>query len=106
MSTEIKSLTDEQLVHKILSSERDLVRARFDLAGNRLDNTASLSVIRKDIARLKTEARAREAAAKATKGSLLSKYAKSFAKGSSGSSASVAEKGGFLKGIVDKLTAE
>ena len=49
-------LTDEQLVHKVLQVERDLVTARFKHSMNQLENTARLRVLRRDIARLQTEA--------------------------------------------------
>lgn len=106
-ATEIKTLSDEQLVHGLLSRERDLVIARFAHSMNQLENTASLAVIRKDIARMKSEARARELAAKLGKGTLVSKHRSSFGQGKADEQApQSAEKGGFLKGIVDKLTVK
>lgn len=98
-------LSDEQLVHKVLQAERDLVATRFKHKTNTLENTSSLRVIRRDIARLRTEARRRELEGGLAKGELLSKFASSFTRASSGEAAP-AEKGGFLSGIVDKLTGK
>lgn len=98
-------LTDEQLVHKVLQAERDLVATRFKHKTNTLENTSSLRVVRRDIARLRTEARRREIAAGLGTGALLSAHSSSFSRASSGESGP-AEKGGFLSGIVDKLTGK
>lgn len=105
-AAEVKGLSDQQLAEKLATRERDLVTARFAKSKNQLENTASVSVIRKDIARIKTEARAREAAQKLAKGSLLGKAGKDAAKPAAAPAAANAEKGGFLKGIVDKLTTK
>lgn len=98
-------LSDEQLVHKVLQAERDLVATRFKHKTNTLENTSSLRVIRRDIARLNTEARRRELEAGLSKGALLSKHSASFTRESAAGSAP-SEKGGFLSGIVDKLTGK
>lgn len=105
-AAEVKGLTDQQLAEKLAIRERDLVTGRFQKAQNQLENTASLALIRKDIARIKGEARTREQAQKLNKDSLLPKQAKSGAKPAAAPAAANAEKGGFLKGIVDKLTAK
>jgi large subunit ribosomal protein L29 len=105
-ATEVKGLTDQQLAEKLAVRERDLVTARFQKAKNQLENTASLATIRKDIARIKSEARVREQVQKLGKGDLLAKQAKGVAKPGAAPAAANAEKGGFLKGIVDKLTAK
>ncbi len=105
-AAEVKGLTDQQLAEKLSVRERDLVTGRFQKAQNQLENTASLALIRKDIARIKGEARTREQAQKLGKDSLLPKLAKGAAKSSPAPVAANAEKGGFLKGIVDKLTAK
>ena len=105
-ATEVKGLTDQQLAEKLTARERDLVTGRFQRAQNQLENTASLVLIRKDIARIKGEARAREQSQKLAKDSLLAKQVKGAAKPAAAPAAANAEKGGFLKGIVDKLTAK
>jgi len=103
-----EDLTDEQLVHKVLQSERELVAARFKLSMQQLENTSRLRVIRKDIARMRTEARKREMAAGLARDALLGQHRRSFtaeqrAEGTAAAAPAKAEKGGFLAGIVDKL---
>jgi len=97
-------LSDQQLVHKMLQVERDLVDARFKHSMNQLENTAHLGGLRKEIAKLKTEARKREQAAGLEKNALFAKHVGSFGASSADDAAAPAEKGGFLSGIVDKLT--
>lgn len=101
--TNVKELSDEQLVHRILNSERELVGARFTHSMNRLENTAQLRVYRREIARLRTELRNREVAQGSLKDSLLSSHRSSFSSGSAPDT-SGPQRGGFLQGIVDKLS--
>jgi large subunit ribosomal protein L29 len=103
-----KSMTDEQLVQSIRSKERELVAARFRHSSNQLENTATLRVIRKDIARLKTEVRSRELANGLHHGALLARHARGTAGAAAPAAAdqAPAERGGFLKGIVDRLTGK
>lgn len=51
------------LVNGLSDAKRELFNLRFQLATGQLENTARLREVRKDIARLKTEIRAREIAA-------------------------------------------
>lgn len=104
MAEATKDLTDEALVHRILQLERDLVGARFRHSRGQLENTASLRVARRDIARLRTEARRREKEQELSKDSLLHRYRGSFQGGGAEGTEESAEKGGFLSGIVDRLT--
>lgn len=111
-------LSDEQLIHRVLEVERELVRTQFKHSMNQLQNTSRLRVLRHDIARMRTEARAREVAAGLNKDELLARHRRSFvdtlqsasAAASSGEQAASAqgssERGGFLSGIVDKLTGK
>ncbi|MBX2801415.1 MAG: 50S ribosomal protein L29 [Myxococcales bacterium] len=102
----LAELTDESLIHKVLQVERDLVSARFKHSMNQLENTASLRHMRREIARLRTETRRREAAEGLPKDALLQKHRTTFGGGADDSTESeAAEKGGFLSGIVDKLTS-
>jgi large subunit ribosomal protein L29 len=101
-------LSDEQLVHEVLQSERELVGGRFKLSMQQLENTSRLRVIRKEIARMRTEARRREIAAGLARDTLLARHRRTFsaadrAAGAAAAPAAKAEKGGFLAGIVDKL---
>jgi len=105
MSTTYTDLSDEQLVHSVLTTERELVTARFAHSMQQLENTAELRVLRREIARLLTEARRREAAQELPKDSLLQAHRGSFSPDATAAEAQP-EKGGFLSGIVDKFSNE
>ena len=99
----LRALTDEQLVQQLADREHELVGLRFRHSMRQLENTASLRQLRGNIARLKTEVRVREVAAGRQKGSLTAAEIKAMP-AVAGSTAAPAARGGFLKGIVDKLT--
>ena len=98
-------LSDQDLVVKVYEAERALVAARFKHSTNQLENTSELRNLRRSIARIRTELRTREIAGGLSKDSLLSLH-KPAAKGAGAADSADAaeEKGGFLKGIVDKVT--
>jgi large subunit ribosomal protein L29 len=106
MPTLYADLSDAELVHKVLQTERDLVTARFKHSLNQLENTARLGVLRRDIARMRTEARTREVKNGLAKGQLVGTHRSTFGGKAASSEAPAAEKGGFLSGIVDKLTGK
>ena len=58
--TEIRELEESELTQKITESRSELFNLRFQLATGQLDNPARIKAIKKDIARLHTEVRARE----------------------------------------------
>ena len=63
---EIRALSDEQLVGKLKEGRAELFNLRFQMATSQLDNTARVKTVKqvkKDIARILTEQRAREIAA-------------------------------------------
>lgn len=60
---EIRELSDEQLVEKLKENRAELFNLRFQMATSQLDNTARVKNVKKDIARLLTEQRARQIAA-------------------------------------------
>ncbi len=62
-SKEIRELTDEQLASKLDEARAELFTLRFQMATSQLDNTARVSHVKRDIARIQTEMRAREIAA-------------------------------------------
>ena len=64
----LPELSDEQLAEKLKEGRAELFNLRFQMATSQLDNTARVKVVKKDIARICTELRAREirAAAEAT----------------------------------------
>ncbi len=62
-STEIRELTNEELASKLEESRAELFNLRFQMATSQLDNTARVTTVKRDIARIQTEMRAREIAA-------------------------------------------
>ena len=60
---EIRELSDEQLVEKLKENRAELFNLRFQMATSQLDNTARVKQVKKDIARIMTEMRARELSA-------------------------------------------
>ena len=62
-NTEIRALGDTELADKLKAARAELFNLRFQLATGQLDNTGRVAVVKKDIARLHTEVRARELAA-------------------------------------------
>lgn len=107
MAEQLQSLSDEQLVANLQSRERELVSLRFRHSMNQLENTATLRTVRKDIARIQTEARRREVAGGLSKGALVARHAATTAPaGTTETGAAAPDRGGFLKGIVDKLTGK
>lgn len=59
-STEIRELTTKELEERLESEESILVRMRMNHAVSPLDNPNKIVETRKNIARLKTEVRARQ----------------------------------------------
>ena len=60
---EIRALSDEELAKKLEETRAELFNLRFQMATSQLDNTARVKTVKKDIARIQTEMRAREIAA-------------------------------------------
>ena len=60
---DIQELTDEELAKKVEEGRAELFNLRFQMATSQLDNTARVNTVKKDIARVLTEQRAREIAA-------------------------------------------
>ena len=58
--TEIRELADTDLEQKLKDNRAELFNLRFQLATGQLDNTGRIAIVKKDIARLHTELRARE----------------------------------------------
>lgn len=57
---EIRELSNEDILDKIRESRTELFNLRFQMATSQLDNTARIKTVKKDIARLQTEMRARQ----------------------------------------------
>ncbi len=59
----ITDISDAELVKLHDDSKKELFNLRFQLATGQLENSARISVVRKEVARAKTEMRSREIAA-------------------------------------------
>ena len=57
---EIRELSAEDLAAKLKEAREELFNLRFQMATSQLDNTARVRQVKKDIARIQTEMRARE----------------------------------------------
>ena len=60
---DIRELDDKQLQEKLKECRAELFNLRFQMATSQLDNTARVTNVKKDVARILTEIRAREIAA-------------------------------------------
>ncbi len=67
-ASEIRELTDEELVEALDEAREEKFNLRFQLATNQLDNTARIIEVKKDIARILTVMRERELASPAEAG--------------------------------------
>jgi large subunit ribosomal protein L29 len=61
--TDFHDLDDGTLIDQVAESKDELFKLRFQLATGQLTNYSRIGQVRKDIARLETELRAREIAA-------------------------------------------
>ncbi|WP_308752734.1 50S ribosomal protein L29 [uncultured Anaerotruncus sp.] len=59
-ATEIRELSDKELQEKLGDLKAELFNLRFQHAINQLDNPMRLNIVKKDIARVKTQIRANE----------------------------------------------
>ena len=62
-ATEIRELSDAELAKKLDEGRAELFNLRFQMATSQLDNTARVKLVKRDIARVQTEMRARQIAA-------------------------------------------
>ena len=62
-ASEVRELSDAELVKKLDEGRAELFNLRFQMATSQLDNTARVTAVKRDIARVQTEIRAREIAA-------------------------------------------
>ncbi|OFK22451.1 MULTISPECIES: 50S ribosomal protein L29 [Olsenella] len=63
---DIQELSDDELAQKLEDGRAELFNLRFQMATSQLDNTARVSIVKRDIARVQTEMRARQIAADAS----------------------------------------
>ena len=57
---ELRELTDKELKDRLEQAEKDYVQQKIQHSISPLDNPAKITLDRRDIARMKTELRARE----------------------------------------------
>ncbi|MDD6730386.1 50S ribosomal protein L29 [Hugonella massiliensis] len=62
-ASEIRELSGDDLQAKLKEARAELFNLRFQMATSQLDNTARVKQVKKDIARIQTEMRARELSA-------------------------------------------
>ena len=62
-AAELRELSIADLNVKLEEARPELFNLRFQMATSQLDNTARVKTVKKDIARIRTELRAREIAA-------------------------------------------
>jgi ribosomal protein L29 len=105
MSTAFVSLEDAALVLELHKKQHALVRARFALSLGRLEDSASISGVRKDVARIKTELRRREIEAGLTRDELSRRHRPNQESVASAASSDDGSAGGLLSGVVDRLGA-
>ncbi len=61
-ASEYREMSDDQLRHELLQTEKDLFRLRFQAATEKLDAPSNLRKLRQQIARINTVLRERELA--------------------------------------------
>ena len=62
-ASEVRDLADDQLIEHLAETKQELFNLRFQHVTGQLDNYARLQQLKRDIARINTEMRAREIAA-------------------------------------------
>ncbi len=62
-ANEIRKLSDAELAKALEDGRAELFNLRFQMATSQLDNTARVTIVKREIARVQTEMRAREIAA-------------------------------------------
>ena len=100
---ELKELDDKALVHRELQLERELMEARFRNKTGQLEDTSKLAKLRKGIARARTLQREREVEQSLNPNTLRDMHRSTFVASEIGAGGEGGA-GGFLKGIVDKVT--
>ncbi len=104
MSTpNLAGLSDEQLVHSELNSQRELAGHQLRHAMSKLENNSLLGKTRRAIARAQGEIRRREIAASLVNGALRAKHLGSYTPAALGAAPEAG--GSFLKNMLDSEKA-
>lgn len=98
---DVQNLTDEQIVHRELQLERDMISLRFLHRTQQLEDSSKLGKLRKDIARLRTAQSAREHAQGLHPNTLRDRYRTTFQAASSSVGADASS--GFLQGMATRI---
>ena len=61
-TSELREMSDEQLIHELRETQQELFRLRFQAATERLDAPSNMTKLRREVARIKTIQRSRELA--------------------------------------------
>ena len=59
-ANDIRKMTNEELQKELVALKEELFKLRFQHATNQLENPQQIASVKRDIARIKTEIRARE----------------------------------------------
>jgi len=105
-ATDLNGMTDEQLVHRELSLERELIEQSFRHRAGTLDDVSQLKKLRRNIARARNVQRSRELAAGLHKDALRNNFRHTFKPAAGeveGAGGAPAQAGGFLKNIADRF---
>jgi large subunit ribosomal protein L29 len=78
-NSELKAMSDEQVVHAELQLDRDLVSLRFRKNADQLRDVNQIKTVRRNIARIRTEQRRREIEAGLSKDALREIHRATFA---------------------------
>ena len=62
-AADLREMSAKELNEKLVELKQELFNLRFQMATSQLDNTARVKQVKKDIARIMTEMRARELSA-------------------------------------------
>jgi ribosomal protein L29 len=96
-----EDIEDATIVAQLVDRQHKLVRARFKRSMGRLEDTASIGGIRREIAQMKTELRRREIVGGLPNGEIERRHVAGVARPVPSEQAS---SGGLLAGAVDKLS--
>lgn len=100
---EIRKMSDEQLVHREMRAERELVEVNFRHHTDQLEDTSQRKQLRREIARLRTIQRERERELGLAMNTLRQRHQGTFVAEGTVSGEPDESGRGFLRGIVDRF---
>ena len=99
-ANDLRKLSDKELVHHELQTERELAVVTLKLRGSTLENTARVRQLRREVARARTIQRQRELEQGLPKDHLLHVHRQDFKAGAAGGEEAEA---GFLSGVSERF---